>query len=178
MTVSVAITVEGAGIQTALLRMGALEERLRNPQPGLELVADVLEAHVADTFASQGGRIRRYWRPLAWSTIAARAKRWGYYRQNPTDGVTPTMPVLVWTGRLRGSFHRGSSYHVRQVTGSELIWGTSLPYARYQRDRQMLGFADEWQRREVLFQPFRLWLQGGELGAIRTSVAARTRLAL
>lgn len=176
MGVSVNIEVSGFGLQETLKRIGALQERLNNPEPGLELVADALEAHAAAMFATQGARAGTRWAPLKWRTVQARAKRWGYYRQQPTDGAGPATPVLVWTGRLRGSYRRGSPFHVREVSSSGLVWGTSLDYAGYHPDRPVLAFADDFQKRELVFQPFRLWLQGAEPGAIRTVMASRTGL--
>jgi hypothetical protein len=178
MGVSVSIEASGPGFQEALLKIGALEDRLLHPEPGLELVADALEAHTAEVFITQGGRLKGPWARLAPKTVKARTRRWGYYRAAPAAGVGPEAPILVWTGQLRGSYKRGSSYHLREITSSELRWGTWLPYAAFHRNRPVLGFANDWQRRETLFQPFRLWLQGAEPGAIRATMGARLGLVI
>ena len=182
---AVAASISISGLQPVLDRLAGLEERLARPEPALEVVADLLEAHVARTFGTQGRWLGAGWAPLAASTVKARARRWGTYRQAPTGGAGPTGPILVWTGRLRGSFQRGSSEHVRLVSSSSLTWGSSVPYGRYHQAggarlprRAMLAFRDDWQLRELVFQPLRLWLQGVPAGAIKTVMLPRLGLGL
>lgn len=168
------ISLDEARHQRALDRIAALEERVKHPEPGLELVADVLEAHVAEVFRTEGGWLNNPWAPLGARTVRARARGWGYYRLPATAGVGPASPILVWTGRLRSSFRMGGYSHVRAVQSGELTWGSSLSYASYPlRRRPALAFRDDWQRREVVFQPLRLWLQGAEPGAVRMQMSAR-----
>ena len=174
------VDIQLDGIEQALERVGALAERAAHMAPAFTIVAELLELHVGQTFATQGARIGKPWTELARRTQIARGltgRRSGYYAQwSPTRGVTPTGPVLVWHGRLRGSFARGGVGHIRQVSDSGLIWGSGIRYARFHRfTRPMLGFRDEFQRREVLFQPLRLWLQGVPEGAIRATMRTRLR---
>lgn len=174
-----------AGIQEISERIGGIQERVANPQPALETVANLLEAHVAKTFATEGAHSGHVWPPLAPSTVKARTRRWGYYRQAPTGGAGPTNPILVWRGHLRGSFRRGHPAHVRVVSPSGLTWGSSVDYAIYHQStrprirlprRAPVAFRDAFQQRELLFQPVRLYLQGVPVGAIETTMRARLGL--
>lgn len=181
----VGVSFQLAGFEAVLQRLAGLGERLANPEPALAIVADLLEAHVAKTFDSQGAEAGAPWAPLAVSTVRARTRRTGYYRLAPSMGAGPTGPILTWTGRGRASFRRGGVGHVRQITASSLTWGSTVDYLRYHQHgggrlprRVVLGFAGAFQQRELVFQPLRLWLQGVPAGAIRTVMGARTGLAI
>lgn len=177
----VSVTVMGADV--VLERIGAIQERIEDLAPALSIVADLLEAQVAQNFKTQGVHSGSRWAVLAPTTVLARTKRTGYYGQrSPTGGAGPTSPVLVWSGRLRRSFAKGGVAHVRQITSSTLIWGSGVRYGVFHQStaprtrlprRAPLSFRDPFQRREIVFQPLRLWLQGVPAGAIRTTQAAR-----
>lgn len=183
---AVALAVEFTGTERVLERIAALEERVGDLGPPLTIVADLLEAHVARTFATQGAWIGMPWAPLAIRTVRSRLKRWGYYgRWAPAAGAAPQGPALLWHGRLRGSFRRGGVAHIRQVSASGLAWGSGVRYGVFHQStlprlrlprRPMLEFRDAFQEREILFQPVRLWLQGVPAGAIATVMHARLRL--
>ena len=178
----VAVSLQTAGFGAVLDRLAGLESRLASPEPALEIVADLLEAHVAKTFDTEGAEAGARWAPLAASTVRARTRRTGYYRLAPSMGAGPTGPILTWTGRGRRSFARGGTGHVRQISASGLTWGSTVDYLRFHqfgaRRRVILGFRDAFQQRELVFQPLRLWLQGVPAGAIRTVMGARTGLAI
>lgn len=181
MAVSVRMTMSGH--QQVLQAIAGLEERLARPEPVLEVIADLLEAHVAAQFAGEGSRGASPWAPLAPSTVQARTRRWGYYRQAPSFGAAGARPILTWTGRLRRSFSRTGAGHVRQVSASGLTWGSSVPYGRFHQRggrrlprRPPVDFRDPFQKREFVFQPFRLWLQGVPVGAIASVMQARLGL--
>ena len=179
----VSASFEIAGLPPVLETIGALERRLRNVGPAWTVVANLLEGHVAKTFATAGAHVGKPWQALASSTVRMREKGWGYYgRQAATAGVGPTGPILVWQGRLRSSFRRGSSEHIRQIDESTLHWGSRVPYGIYHHSlaprrrlprRRLLDFRDPFQRRQVLVEPLRLWLQGVPPGAIEATMSAR-----
>ena len=184
MSAPVGVSFALSGFEPLLERLAGLEARFANPEPALEIVADLLEAHVAKTFDSQGAEAGAPWQPLAASTVRMRARRTGYYRLSPSMGAGSTGPILTWTGRGRRSFARGGAGHVRMVSASGLVWGSTVDYLRYHQHgggrlprRVVLGFRDAFQQRELVFQPLRLWLQGVPAGAIRTVMQARTGLA-
>lgn len=179
--VTARVTIEGA--DRAMELIAARADRMRDVAPAFEVIADLLEAHVAATWATQGARIGHAWRPLARLTIAQRTARRGYYRAAPAPDAGPTGPVLVWTGRSRASFRRGSAQHVREVSPSSLRWGSSRALLRSHQEgtirlprRPVLGFRDAWQQREIVWQPVRQWLQGVPAGTIRSVAQIRTRL--
>lgn len=183
MAVAVGIKVKGA--EQVLRAIAGLEERLARPEPVLHLIADLLEAHVALQFSGEGTRGAKPWAPLSPRTVRAREKRWGYYKRNPSFGAGPSNPILTWTGRLRKSFQSGQPGNVRRVSASGLTWGSSVPYGRFHQRggrrlprRPPVDFRDPFQKREFVFQPFRLWLQGVPIGAIASVMQSRLGLGI
>ena len=186
MALPLSVSVPISGVDTVLDRIGGIQERMEDLAPALSIVADLLEAHVAQNFKTQGVQSGSRWAVLAPTTVLARTKRTGYYGQrSPTAGAGPTSPVLVWSGRLRRSFARGGVAHIRQITSSSLIWGSGVRYGVFHQStapraklprRAPLAFRDPFQRREITFQPLRLWLQGVPPGAIRTTIGPRVGL--
>lgn len=174
------------GLEEIVERIGGLKERIADPRPALEIVANLLEAHVAQNFTTQGGHSGTPWPPLADSTVRARTRRWGYYRRwAPISGASGASPILQWHGRLSRSFRRGGVAHIRHVSPSGLTWGSGVAYGIYHQSsrprkrlprRPPIAFRDEFQRREILFQPVRLYLQGVPVGAIETVMRARLRV--
>jgi phage gpG-like protein len=69
-------------------------------------------------FQSQGAFASAGWAPLAPSTVRAKARR----------GLDPR--ILHATGRLAASLSGGAG-RVEIVSSSQLIFGTSVPYARF-----------------------------------------------
>lgn len=183
---AVAATMTLEGTAPILAKFGGMAERLAHPEPVLNVVADLLEAHVAATFATTGGRVGRPWTPLAPRTVRARARRWGYYRiVAPGAGAAAGGPALRWSGRLAGSFRRGGVDHVREISATTLRWGSEDPRAKFHQSsgprthlprRPPLAFRDAFQQREIVFQPLRLYLQGVPVGAIATVMRARLGL--
>lgn len=185
MATRLGLSVEG--FEPILERIGGMESRLADLSPAFEISADLLELHVARTWATQGAYAGHPWRPLAESTARLRQRRLGYYRRAPTAGAGPRTPILVWTGRSRASFARGSQDHVRQISAASLVWGSSVPWLVYHQStkprtrlprRPVLAFRNRFQARELVFQPARLFLQGVPPGAIRTVMLARLRAPL
>lgn len=180
---AVPFTLQVSGFEPILDKIAGLEARLRDPVPAFEISAELLEAHVARTWASQGAFAGHPWPPLANRTVHLRQRRLGYYRRAPAGGAGPRGPILVWTGRSRASFRQGSPDHLRRISSTEMVWGSSVPWLRYHQSdrprtrlprRPVLAFKDQFQLRELIFQPLRLWVQGVPAGAIRTVMLART----
>lgn len=44
-------------------------------------------------------------------------------------GVPDSKPTLVSSGRLKASVQSGGPDHIEQITGTSLVYGTSVPYA-------------------------------------------------
>lgn len=181
----VRVTVNTEGLAELSESIAGMQQRARDLKPAFGIIADLLELHVAQQFATQGLQGGTPWAALKPRTVLMRTKRLGYYKQAPLGGAGPTSPVLVWTGRLRGSFRQGSGEHVRIITDGGLEWGSRVWYAGFHQSplprrilprRPMVAFRDQFQQREIAFQPLRLWLQGVEPGAIRTVMMARLGL--
>lgn len=189
MPVAAEATVSIQGLEPVVDRVAGIASRVRNARPAMEIIADALEGHVGGVFNTQGASIGKPWKPLRPSTVRARRTRSGYYGRRVPRGAGPSGPVLVWSQRLKRSFARGGVAHIRRVSDSKLEWGSGVRYATFHQStrarsrlprRPMIEFRDDggFQRREIVFQPFRLWIQGVPAGAIRTVMAARTRLPL
>lgn len=158
---------EFQGIDELTERLAMMASRLKNPRPVLQVIAGLLEEHVEATFRSQGRKVGRPWRGLSPRTIEARRRRWGHYRQSPV-GASASRPVLQWTRRLSKSFRKGHGEHIRRIGQSKLSWGSRVPYGKFLTKRRViLGFRDDAQRRQILFMPFLLWIQGVSPGQIR-----------
>jgi len=175
MPIRVSVTLEG--IQEIDDQIAGLEERAKDLKPAFAIIADLLELWVAAQFATEGAQAGVRWAPLKYRTSLMRLERRGYYRQPPTAGAGAQGPILVWTGRLRGSFRQGGIEHVRIVTDEGLDWGSRLRYAGpLHRRRPIVAFQGAFQQREIAFQPLRMWLQGVPAGAIKTVMMARLGL--
>jgi hypothetical protein len=146
----IAVQVDVQGLGPILANLGTIERRAQIASPVLNLIANLLEQHVGAQFTTQGQQGGTPWRALRPRTVKARARRWGYYRRPPAPGVGAAFPVLVWSGRMRGSFRRGSPFHVRVITLRSLLWGTRVPYARYHQPvRPMIAFQTNFQARQL-----------------------------
>ena len=183
MTAVAALSLDG--VDQVIATFGGMADRLAHPEPAFAIIADNLELHVAQQFATQGERVGQPWAPLAASTVRARTQRWGYYRRPPTGNAGPGSPILRWTGDLAASFRQGSPLHIRTITPTSLTWGSADPKAIYHQStlprrrlprRPPIAFASEFQEREIAFTPLRLWLQGVPAGAIATVTRARLGL--
>lgn len=171
------MTIAVTGLRQVRERLLGLEERARDFTPALEIVAELLERAAVRQFETQGQWAGTPWAPLAASTVRARERRWGYYRQPPNGVAGGAFPVLLWTSRLLGGFQRESGEHIRQITADALRWGNAVPYAKYlQPRRPMIAFRNSFATRMVVLEPLRLWMQGVPAGAIRTVALARTGL--
>lgn len=95
------------------------------------------------------------WPPLSPATVRARARRWGYYRVDPAQGVGAAHPILQWTQRLRDSLTdprgRGIRDAVIRMNAGQFVQGTKVPYAiHHQRgERKVIDFRPEDEARVV-----------------------------
>ena len=90
---------------------------------------DLLGFFGGKVFDSQGSEMGMRWKPLAPSTLAARAKMSGYYANPPVE----RNKILVWTGRLRKGFRKAVS-RTRLV-----IDNPDKKFAWNQSSRPMMG---------------------------------------
>lgn len=179
----VQLTIQALGIDAARAEIGGIRRRLRNPTRAYRVTANLLEKHVDAVFKSQGARHGFKWKALAASTVLAREKRWGYYRGRRAAGVGASGPILVYRATLRRSFTRRGEGHLRAVSVSGLIWGSSNPYGGFHDApgprtgnlprRAILRFRNQFQKREILVRPLQLYLQGVPPGAAETLIGAR-----
>lgn len=183
MAAPVTLTIAITGIEAKVNEIGGIRKRLANPTPAWRASANLLEKHVKGIFSSQGARAGKAWRKLAASTVEARTRGWGYYRRPPAFSAGPRSPILTWSGRLRRSFTRGGTGHIRTLSVSGLTWGSSIPYGIFHDSpglragnlprRPILTFLTRFQEREILVRPLQLYLQGVPVGAIETVVGSR-----
>ena len=131
MAAPVQFSISISGIKGKVDEIGGIRKRLADPRPAWRASANLLEKHVAAVFSSEGRRGGRKWKRLAPSTVEARTKGWGYYRRPPAFNAGPRSPILTWSGRLRKSFKRGGTGHIRQLSVSGLIWGSSNRYGAF-----------------------------------------------
>jgi hypothetical protein len=183
----------GRGIKVTILgadevidKIEGLARRAMDLQPGLEVVADLLQAQTAENIRTRGGGLAERWRPLAEGTVKARRERWGYYGRNaPGAGVSMTTP-LMWTGGMARSFQVGGEHHVRSITSQTMEWGSTHPIIAFHNSRAprtkipfrpMLGFRDDAQKRVLTVEPVRMWMSGMPQAQIRAEAFARSGLA-
>lgn len=113
--------VDSRVVQKTLDSVSAACEDLSEPMD--EAGDELLEFFGKKTFDSQGSALGERWRALARSTVAARGKRTGYYKQNPVE----TGKTLVWTGRLRAGFQKDASKQAIRIFND-------VPYASYHQN--------------------------------------------
>ncbi len=160
------------GVNELLKLARDMGRRVRNPRPAFEVMANLLELQVAKQFKTAGRRTRQPWRALAPSTVAARVRRTGYYRQASGTRVG----ILQWTGDLRRSWARGGRGHIRRIRATGLQWGSENPKAGYhQRTRAMLAFTDR-QRDLITVEPIRQWIAGTRDDVIFQRIRSRAAL--
>lgn len=80
-------------------KLSLIERGLSSPKEPLKNTETELMEYFSETVFNRQGSSKP-WKPLAPSTMLARGKGWGYYKNKPEQrGKT-----LVWTGKLRKSF--------------------------------------------------------------------------
>jgi phage gpG-like protein len=105
-------------LDRTLLRMAG---RADDMSDALGAVGDMLAGAETRQFSSQGTYASGGWAPLAPSTLARKA------------ALGQGDRILVATGELRDSLTRrtGGGNALREVTPSSLVFGTTVPYARF-----------------------------------------------
>lgn len=185
MPLPVGLEIRAEGFEPLVERLALSSSRLQNLAPALNITANLLEAHVSNVWATRGAAAGKAWQRLAPRTVKARENRRGYYGRRSPKGAGAEGPILRWSGRLERSFKRGGVAHLRHVSASSLRWGSGVRYGVFHDSpeprshlprRAILAFKSQMQRREILFQPIRLWAQGVPPGAIATTLQGRLRL--
>ena len=112
-------------------RMGVTAPKMR------EEVARVILNWIHRNFRQEGGLDGTpKWPPLSRRVDVKAPKRYGDYK----DKLLPGAPMLVWTGKLKGSFREKLSAVGRPPSGDTHVFvGTDVKYAKY-HDRE--GFND------------------------------------
>lgn len=84
-------------------KLADLSRLVKDTKPLLDDMGEDLMKHFGEqVFESEGSANGSRWRPLAASTLRARAERTGYYKRTPIV----TGKILTWTGRLKSSFKK------------------------------------------------------------------------
>ena len=124
----IAIKMEVKGekpIQRFIKNVGIEGSKLREP---LRLFGNYMLTTFGMRFKAEQGR--QTWQGLKDTTIKARAKKWGYYRQASAQGAEHL--ILQWTGTLMRSFTRkGAKGNIFRLSSTELSMGSNIPYAVY-----------------------------------------------
>ena len=84
------------------IKLNTVLSGLKNTKPLMKEIGQEAVTYFSDeVFQSQGREITGgAWRPLAISTLSARQRRSGYYKNAPEA----TGKTLIWTGKLRRGF--------------------------------------------------------------------------
>lgn len=140
---NITITLDKTSVEKHLRLIAA---SAKDMQETLAEVGDELLSFYGDqVFMTQGAAINDPWRALAVSTLRARARRTGYYKQTPImEGK-----ILVWTGRLK----RGMK---KQATANQLRIYNDVDYFKYHQraggrppQRKMLAITSDVVTRVV-----------------------------
>lgn len=162
---ALSLTLEGTSTRHLERTLQVSQARLTNLTPAWNRAADNLERHVELNWLSRGTLTRKRWPSLKRATRKARRRRWGYYRRPGTFGGVNEM--LVWTGRFRRAFKKGSPDHIRTITPMSLHWGAAVHFSRGSgsllpdargrsinlRRRIPLKFRDTGERAHLIFRP-------------------------
>jgi len=112
------ISFESTSVQKTLSNLTKEIRDFRRPLDTLGV--DLLQFYGGEVFTTQGGAINQSWKRLADSTLLARARRSGYYRQAPASNAQ----TLVWTGRMQKGFKK-------EVSTTKLRIFNPVPYFKY-----------------------------------------------
>ena len=112
------ISFESRSVQKTLSNLTKEIRDFRRPLDTLGV--DLLQFYGGEVFTTQGGAINQSWKRLADSTLLARARRSGYYRQAPASNAQ----TLVWTGRMQKGFKK-------EVSTTKLRIFNPVPYFKY-----------------------------------------------
>ena len=104
------------------IKLNTVLSGLKNTKPLMKEIGQEAVTYFSDeVFQSQGREITGgAWRPLAISTLSARQRRSGYYKNAPeTTGKT-----LIWTGKLRRGF-------IDLVEATKVTITNKVPYFKF-----------------------------------------------
>lgn len=132
------VSLEVIGLDTILATLQKFNDGISDLSPAFRDMSDVIIQEFTANFEGQGDVLGYPFAPLAESTLKARQKRWGYYRQDPiATGLT-----LVWTGNLKSGYES-------EVDPDQLVIRNTVDYATYQHfgtdritSRRIVGSSD------------------------------------
>lgn len=160
----ITVNVDGEGAREFAVRATTNVSDLRHP---MTIIAENLRKFEDKVFASEGAALNGSpWKPLAASTVRARAKRWGYYKNTGAGAEGPSHRILHWRLNLRDSLiKKGAAGHIEEVSRTGLVFGTSIRHAKYHvKSRHFLGMTADFVRTDVL-PPIANWLTGHDAAA-------------
>jgi phage gpG-like protein len=166
--------LELAGDRQVSREILRVSERAGDAAPVFRSIADYLRSVEKRQFDSHGLTGSGGWAPLATSTLLS---KYGVlhgthlrHGQFTRKALRASMAILVETGALRDSLTSAGDEHHREIVRSdELIFGTSVSYAKYHQHgtrrmprRRPLELS-ETQRKQVI-RMLQRWIIKGELG--------------
>ncbi|MEE8151279.1 MAG: hypothetical protein V3T43_06145 [Nitrosomonadaceae bacterium] len=125
--VNVTVTIDDAKVKALLKKIGDGVVDLKKP---LDDAGDELIKFYGDeNFDKQGSALGTSWKPLAVSTLQARARRYGHYGKAAIE----TQKALIWTGKLKKGF-------TKVTTKTLLTIENNVQYFKFNaKTRPMLG---------------------------------------
>lgn len=154
----ISVEIEGEGVRDFAVGMIDNMTDLRVP---LTTVAENIRKFEYGVFASEGAKLLGHqWGALAPSTVKARKRGWGYYKDRGKGREGPSRRILHWRLGLRDSLaDKKHPNHIESISAQTLIFGTSIPHARFHvRRRKFLGLTSAFVKTEVI-PPIALWLR-------------------
>lgn len=163
-------------IERDLLRLG---EYAQDATPAFEAIGGLMMEETKDQFATEGRHASGGWRPLAPSTVRRKLHGGRFTRGfaiGPGGGnfvavSSGGLGILYETGALERSLtDRDAPNQIFEAAPQELVFGSSLPYARYHQrgthrmpQRRPLEFTEPAKRRMVKI--LQRWIVTGEVAA-------------
>ncbi len=158
---NIRVTVDGEGVREFAVEALKNIDDLSYP---FTVIAENLRKFEYGVFASEGAKLLGHqWKPLTESTVEARAKGWGYYRNRGAGAEGPARRILHWRLALRDSLtEKKGADHIEEITKTSLVFGTQVPHAHFHvKSRQFLGLPPDFVRTDVL-PPIARWIHGGD----------------
>lgn len=133
------------GVTSITRKLATFGQSIENMTPAWDYIGKQLLRDFSRQFAQEGGVFGGHWAPLAESTVAQRARKYGPW--------FAAHPILVGTGALESSVEqRGAADNVYQVGANSLTIGTTNPHAVFHNSsaprtrlprRQIVGLSNQ-----------------------------------
>jgi phage gpG-like protein len=117
----VAMRFAGDGFDPFTTLLTRFQQRVEDAEPAFQKMADHFATMNKKQFGTEGGHYGGGWSPLK--------PDYGQWKAN----VRPGKPILEFDGLLRESLTQ-RPFGVDEVTGTGMVVGTGLEYARYHQD--------------------------------------------